>query len=278
MAGESKPPELDLGDSFEEDNPADREQLLGPQLVVNIDGFEGPVDVLLALARDQKVDLIHVSILQLADQYLAWVAIVRESNLELAADYLVMAAWLAFLKSRLLLPAAEGEEEPSGEEMAAALQFQLLRLEAMQEAGTAPMAMPRRGSDFHCRGEDEVIEVIYRTVFDVTFQELLKAYGNVQNKTGSDTMAIEPMPLYSVDEALARFRKLISLKTPDWEELETFLPEKLKSPLLARSAVASTFGAALEMVKEGRLILRQSGTFGPIYLRGTLDDTSEKET
>ncbi len=273
-----KTPELDLGDSFEEDDPNEREQSTGPQLVVDIDGFEGPVDVLLALARDQKVDLIHVSILQLADQYLAWIAIVRESNLELAADYLVMAAWLAFLKSRLLLPAAEGEEEPSGEEMAAALQFQLQRLEAMQEAGTALMALPRRGMDFHRRGEVEEIESTSRTVFDVTLQELLKTYGSIQNKAGSKVMEIEPMNLYSVDDALARFRKLISLRTPDWEELQTFLPEGLNTPLFTRSAVAATFGAALEMVKEGRLVLRQSGTFGPIYLRGTLDDKNETKT
>ncbi|MCW9032815.1 MAG: segregation/condensation protein A [Rhodospirillales bacterium] len=278
MTGTGKTPELDLGDSFEEDNPEDRDKPTGPKLVVDIDGFEGPVDVLLALARDQKVDLIHVSILQLADQYLTWIAIVRESNLELAADYLVMAAWLAFLKSRLLLPAAEGEEEPSGEEMAAALQFQLQRLEAMQEAGTSLMARPHRGQDFHRRGAPDEIEASSRTVFDVTLQELLKAYGDIRNKGGAKVMEIEPMDLYSIDDALTRFRALIALKTPDWDELSSFLPENLRTPLFARSAVAATFGAALEMVKEGRLVIRQSGTFGPIYLSGNHEQQKEKET
>lgn len=264
-----------MGDDFEEDRPDESGKPSGPQLVVDIDGYEGPVDVLLALARDQKVDLIHVSILQLADQYLLWINQVSKANLELAADYLVMAAWLAFLKSRLLLPAAPGEEEPSGEEMAAALQFQLQRLEAMQDAGTGLMARPQRGQDFHRRGAPEDFNTDLTSVFDVTLQDILVAYGRLKSRGTGEIMSIEPHDLYSIDDALARFRAMLAIKTPDWDELFTFLPDGVFSPLGTRSAVAATFGAALEMAKEGRLVIHQSGTFGPIYLRGTVDDRDD---
>src|SRR5215475_6959548 len=147
------------------------------QFVLDLDGYEGPIDVLLNLAREQKVDLTKISILDLADQYLAFVARARRLRLELAADYLVMAAWLAYLKSRLLLPEPEGEAEPTGAELAAALAFQLQRLEAMQRAGARLMALPRLGRDFFVRGEPERVQVVARPVYRLTLYELLKAYG-----------------------------------------------------------------------------------------------------
>jgi segregation and condensation protein A len=234
--------------------------------LVDIDGYEGPIDVLLALARDQKVDLAHISILQLADQYLAFVAEARRTNLELAADYLVMAAWLAYLKSRLLLPDMGGEDEPSGEEMAAALAFQLRRLEAMRNAGARLMARGRLGHDFFARGDPEAFAQVTTTVFEVSLYDLLKAYGEQSRRGQSQTLTIGPTDYYSVDDALVRFRHLLGSAT-DWESLWRYLPDTLGGSVVARSAVASTFAASLELAHEGLLTLRQSGTCGPIYLR-----------
>lgn len=234
--------------------------------VVDIDGFEGPIDVLLALARDQKVDLTQISILQLADQYLEFVTRARQVNLELAADYLVMAAWLAYLKSRLLIPNLGGEDEPSGEEMAAALAFQLQRLEAMQEAGARLMARPALGQDVFARGMPEIPDDEVLTIFEVTLYDLLKAYGDQQKRAGEGMLQIEPWGIYAVEDALERLRHLVG-RTPDWENLIAFLPPGLTDPMLARSALASTFAASLELVRDGRLRIRQMGAFGPIYLR-----------
>lgn len=234
--------------------------------VVDLDGFEGPIDVLLMLARDQKVDLKQISILQLADQYLAFVMEARRRNLELAADYLVMAAWLAYLKSRLLLPQQSGEEEPSGEEMAAALAFHLQRLEAMQNAGAQLMARPRLGHDFFGRGRPEKFKTIENSVIDLSLYELLKAYGDQHRRKATSVLHIEPFDIYTVEDALARLRKLLGT-TPDWQNLWHFLPEGLKGGLILRSALASTFTATLEMAREGKVKIKQSTTFGPIFLR-----------
>jgi segregation and condensation protein A len=239
----------------------------GAHFVVDVAGYEGPLDVLLTLAREQKVDLVHVSILDLADQFLGWVAEARRSNLELAADYLVMAAWLAYLKSRLLLPEPEGEEEPSGEEMAAALQFQLQRLEAMQQAGATLMARPRRGQDFHVRGMPERFGGNFRTVYETSLYDLLRAYADQRRRADTRTMHIEPLTLYSVDDALKRIRSLLG-HAPDWQVLQRFLPEGMEEPLAARSALAATFTAVLELAREGRLSVRQDGLFAPIFVRG----------
>jgi len=236
--------------------------------VVDLEGFEGPIDVLLQLARDQKVDLVHISILQLADQYLGFVAEARRHNLELAADYLVMAAWLAFLKSRLLLPDLTSEEEPTGEEMAAALQYQLRRLQAMQNAGQQLMDRPRLGQDFLGRGDPERFKPREIEILDATLYDLLKAYADQHTRKNAHApMHIEAFEIYTVEDALQRLRRLVGA-TPDWQDLWTFLPDGLKGRLLTRSAVASTFAASLEMAKEGKLVIRQSGTFGPIYLQG----------
>ncbi|MCP5368468.1 MAG: segregation/condensation protein A [Hyphomicrobiales bacterium] len=238
--------------------------------VVDLDGFEGPIDMLLAMARDQKVDLAHISILELADQYLAFVVEARKRNLELAADYLVMAAWLAYLKSRLLLPDLEAEDEPTGEEMAAALQFQMARLAAMQKVGARLMARPRLGQDFFHRGDPERFLADTQTVFEVTLYDLLKAYGGQLNRAKPETLRIEQFELFTVDDALQRLRRVLG-STPDWSSLEQFLPDEFHagtlSPVVARSALASTFTATLEMAREGKLRLRQGETFGPIYVK-----------
>ena len=234
--------------------------------VVDLDGYEGPIDVLLTLAREQKLDLTRISILALADQYLAFVAEARRTNLELAADYLVMAAWLAYLKSRLLLPDLGTEDEPSGEQMAAALAYQLRRLEAMQESGRRLMARAQLGQAFFPRGAPETFRALASPVFEVTLFDILKAYGDQKRRIEAQTLHIQPFGLYSVDEALKRLARLLG-STPDWESLWRFLPEGVMDGLVARSAIASTFAASLELAREGKIALRQSGPFGPIYLK-----------
>jgi segregation and condensation protein A len=236
------------------------------RLVLDLDGFEGPIDVLLTLARDQKVDLAKISILELADQYLSFIQRARRLRLEIAADYLVMAAWLAYLKSRLLLPEPEGEGEPSGAELAAALAFQLQRLEAMQQAGEKLMARPRLGQDFFRRGAPEALKIVSRAVYDVSLYDLLKAYGDQRGRQTRDTaLHIAPMELYSMDDALRRLSEMLG-HAPDWRTLAAFLPGGLRG-LVYRSAIAATFAASLELVRSGRAELRQDGTFGPIYLK-----------
>jgi len=243
--------------------------------VVDIDGFEGPIDVLLTLARDQKVDITQISIVQLADQYLEFVTLARQHNLELAADYLVMAAWLAYLKSRLLLPDLDAEGEPSGEEMALALAFQLKRLESVQEAGARLMARARLGQDFFGRGVPEKFKLSHATIFDVTLYDLLKAYGSGSKRKGDGTLHIEAWDLHSVDDALERLTQVIG-KLPDWQTLVDFLPGQLKEGLTYRSAIASTFVASLEMAREGKLKIRQDDLFGPILLRSSKGDLTER--
>lgn len=256
---------MEVTDDFEEAREPAADGPASP-FVVDIDGFEGPIDMLLTLARDQKVDLTQISILQLADQYLAFIARLRGADLELAADYLVMAAWLAYLKSRLLLPAMAGEEEPSGEEMAAALAFQLRRLEAMQEAGSRLVSRGRLGRDFFPRGRPETFAAAGRTVFEVSLFDLLKGYGDLQRRISGQTLRIEDLGLYTVEDALIRLQRLLGT-TPDWQNLARFLPKGMTDGPAVRSAVATTLAASLELAREGKLRLRQSGTYGPIYLR-----------
>ncbi len=254
--------------SFEDGELRRRAAADGADLVLDLDGFEGPLDVLLSLARDQKVDLTHISILHLAEQYLTWVARMRRANLELAADYLVMAAWLAYLKSRLLLPAPPGEAAPSGEDMAAALQFRLRRLEAMQEAGQRLMVRPRLGREVFARGMPEHLRGTATTVYDLTLYDLLKAYaGHRLRQEAGGPLHISPAELYSVEAALDRLRRLLGRHVPDWKTLSAFLPRDPADPLLRRSALAATFVASLELVKEGVLELRQTEPYGDILLR-----------
>ena len=236
------------------------------RLVLDVDGFAGPIDVLLTLAREQKVDLTQISILELADQYLVWVAKLRQANLELAADYLVMAAWLAYLKSLLLLPTSTDDEEPTGEEMAAALQFQLLRLESMQQAGEKLLARDQLGQDFFPRGNPEKFGYNLNGAFEASIYDLLKAYGEHTHRSNVRILRIELSDLYSTDDGLKWLTKMLG-SMPDWTSLLQFLPAEIKGDLVSRSMVASALSAALQLTKQGELKIRQTETFGTIYVR-----------
>ncbi len=262
---------MTAGITFEEDRGPSRGAEHPSVFVLALDGFDGPIDLLLALARDQKVDLTRISILGLADQYLAFIAGARSLKLEIAADYLVMAAWLAYLKSRLLLPAAEDDDELSAEEMAAALAFQLRRLEAMREAGERLFAGSLLGRDVLPRGTPDNFGTEVESVFEISLYELLKAYAGQHRRLHARTMEIEPSGLYSVEEAMRRLNEMLGA-VPEWATLVSFLPADLAgepASLLRRSALASTFAASLELVKEGEVRMRQAQAFGPLYLRKT---------
>lgn len=235
--------------------------------IIALDGFEGPLDVLLTLARGQKVDLRDVSIVQLADQYLNFVATARRLRLELAADYLVMAAWLAYLKSRLLLPPPHVDEDGvSADELAAHLAFQLERLQAMRQAAAKLFARPQLGIDRFGRGAAEGLSenVIIHWVADQG--DLLRAYARLRTRDAFQPLHLERRAVLSIDEALERLQKLVGVAV-DWTELSEFLPGEWRDPLLARSGVASTFLAMLELAKRGDVELRQQGAFAPIYLK-----------
>ena len=239
--------------------------------IVDVDGYEGPLDILLGLAREQKVDLKHISIVQLADQYLTFIVEARRASLEVAAEYLVMAAWLAYLKSRLLLPERPKSDEPSGEELAAALAFQLLRLEAMRDTGAELMARTRLHHDIFPRGEVEPFVETRRTeVFKVDLHDLLKAYATHVARQQPHGLRIEVSELFSVDLALKRLRQMLG-PSPGWATLFSFLPDETaeglrRGSISARSTLAATFAASLELVREGHICLRQNTSFGPIYL------------
>ncbi|CDK98257.1 Putative segregation and condensation protein A [Magnetospirillum gryphiswaldense MSR-1 v2] len=255
-------------DVFQEDEGAPQRSA-EDRLVLDLDGFEGPLDVLLALAREQKVDLAKISILKLADQYLEFVHRIRQRHLDLAAEYLVMAAWLAYLKSRLLLPEPEPEQEGelSAAEMADILAFRLRRLEAMQKIGTTLVNRARLGRDIFARGEPENVAVITHSLFDVQLFDLLKAYSDHVVRTSVRTLHIEAPDLYSVEDALRRLEHMLGTM-PDWSVLSAYLPAIHGDPLKMKSAVASTFIAALELAKQGRLQLRQDGgAYSPIYVK-----------
>lgn len=244
-------------------------------LLLNVGGFEGPIDLLLQLARDQKVDLAKISILELARQYLDFIDRVRALRLDLAAEYLVMAAWLAYLKSRLLLPKAPDDEiEPDGATMAEALAFQLRRLEAMREAGHRLMALPRLGERVFARGAPEAFPVMFETSHEASLYDLLHAYGDIRRRAESAIYAPPGFTLMSMEEALERLTKMLGHLPRQgaqsvWTTLAAFLPGGISDRLLGRSALASTFTASLELAKQGRLEIRQDGAFRPIYLRAT---------
>ena len=245
------------------DGPPEMRPFDGP-LVVDIDGYAGPLDVLLALARTQKVDLTHISILQLAEQFLAFVTEARSLHLEGAADYLVMAAWLAYLKSRLLLPDEEGELR--GTEMAARLRHQLRRLEAIREAGHKLMMRHRLGRDVFARGDPEAIRVIKTPVFAVSLYELLKGYAAVEARVPAETLRIDRHAVYRIEDAIRRLARLLG-ETLDWETLEDFLPPGMDAGFARRNAIASTLAASLQLAREGKIELRQTNAFGPVYVR-----------
>jgi len=268
MAEDSKPdPAAEPFEAAQPDYRAARDD----NLVLDLDGFEGPIDVLLTLAREHKVDITKISILALADQYLDFINRARELRLEIAADYLVMAAWLAYLKSRLLLPSSGDEEEPTGAELAARLAFQLQRLEAMCDAAGQLMRRPQLGQDFFARGEPDPVAVDTTTVFNATLYDLLSVYGAISQRRQSSILQVEPLTLYSMDDALARLNSLLGTAS-DWTVLASFLPDASGDGLLMRSALASTFAASLELSRQGKLRISQSGTFAPIYLRSRDDE------
>ncbi len=238
-----------------------------PALVLDLDGYEGPIDLLLALAREQKVDLAKLSILSLADQYLAFIAAQRRLQLEIAADYLIMAAWLAYLKSRLLLPAAPAEDDrPSGDEMAGALAHRLRLLEAMQRAGAALMARPLLDRDVFLRGAPEGLPTVDRPVYETSLYDLLTAYAANRSRAERQVLTIAAPVFHSLDAALQRLGEFVG-QVPDWRELSAFLPEELRGGIYRRSALAATFAATLELARAGRIELRQDRAFGPLYVR-----------
>ena len=252
---------------FEEDHQTVSDRLAAEALIVDVDGFEGPLDLLLMLSRTQKVDLRKISVLQLAEQYLTFVNKAKVLRIELAADYLVMAAWLAFLKSRLLLPPDPTEDGPSGEELAAHLAFQLERLQAMRDAAARLMGRDRLGRDVFARGQSENVARIRTVTWSATLLDLMQGYARIRTRDEFRPFVMDRDSVLTMEQALERMRGLIGF-AGSWTDLTSYLPEGWDStPMRRRSATAATFAASLELVKEGRLELRQSETFAPIQLR-----------
>ncbi len=241
---------------------------LQESLVVDVAGFEGPLDLLLTLARSQKVDLRRISVLELAEQYLGFVEVAKQLRIELAADYLVMAAWLAFLKSRLLLPADPGEEGPSGEELAAHLAFQLERLEAMRRSAARLMGRDQKGRDFFVRGIPEDVEHKRKIKYTATILDLMQAYARTRTKDHFKPLHLSRRDaVYTMEQALERMKSLIG-HAIEWGTLQQFLPDGWQNDAkFRRSATAATFAASLELVKAGKMEIRQSEMFAPIELR-----------
>ncbi len=252
---------------FQEDTASVGDRLAAEALIVDVDGFEGPLDLLLMLSRTQKVDLRKISVLQLAEQYLKFVSNVKELRIELAADYLVMAAWLAFLKSRLLLPPDPTDEGPSGEELAAHLAFQLERLQAMREVAARLMARDQMGRDFFVRGLPEDVTRLRRVSHTATLLDLMQAYARIRTRDEFRPYAMDRDHIFTMEQALDRMRGLIGY-AGDWTDLSVYLPDGWTAdPARRRSATAATFAASLELAKQGRIELRQAETFAPIALR-----------
>ena len=241
-------------------------------LLLNIDGYEGPIDILLELARNQKVDLVKISILQLVRQYLGFIERAKQQNLELAAEYLVMASWLAYLKSRLFLPKEENSDEPSAEDIAEALQFQLQRLEAMQNAAGKLLELPRLGQDVFARGQPESLGMTTVTSWNVSLYDMLKSYGDIEKRQEDKGYDLPTFKLMSMDKAMNRLTKMLGAlpkkgMNSAWTTLKSFIPDDVEDDLYGRSSMASTFTAGLELAKQGKLEFRQDGLFRPVYMR-----------
>jgi segregation and condensation protein A len=239
----------------------------GETLVVDVEGFEGPLDLLLALARTQKVDLARISVLALAQQYLDFINEARRLRLEIAADYLVMAAWLAFLKSKLLLPAEQDQDgEPSGEELAQLLAFRLKRLDAMRGAAAQLMTRKRLGRDVFARGMPEPLRISRKSTYQADLYDLLKAYAQQRQRTAVRTWQVRQRTVWSLKEARDELERLLGM-TCDWAPLDQLLAEFLVGPELRKTALASGFTATLEMTREGALEIRQAKVFAPLLVR-----------
>lgn len=251
--------------SFETGRPAELADD-EPSLVVDVDGYEGPLDLLLALARQQKVDLAKISILALANQYLKFIEAARKIRLELAADYLVMAAWLAFLKSRLLLPEPAEEEGPSAEEMATALANRLRRLEAIREASNRLMNRPQLQRDIFPRGNPETVAEIRHPKYTATLFDLLTAYTVQRQQRVLASVHLAKRTVWSLSEARASLERLVGM-AEDWSRLDEYLISYVVDPSQKATVFASSFAAALELVREGEVELHQKEPFAPLYFR-----------
>lgn len=240
-------------------------------LLLNFEAWEGPLDVLLHLARSQKVDLAAISILALVDQYIAFIRLAKRLKIELAADYLVMAAWLTYLKSKLLIPKARPEDESEGEEIVRDLTFHLARLAAMREKGQELFERARLGQWRWQRGEVSAPEIREKVVYTANLHDLLKGYARLKTNKAPAKFNFERPYILSIEEALERLQHIITKPLPLWTELRTFLPEDLVEPEQKRSGMASTLVAALELAKSGRISLKQETAFGPILLKSPDD-------
>ena len=254
----------DLDDLFFADTVPDAVEDNGETLKIDIDGWEGPLDLLLTLARNQKVDLRAISILQLVEQYLVFIENARALKLELAADYLVMAAWLTYLKSALLLP-KDPTIDPSPEELALRLQLRLERLNAMRESGARLIARDRIGRDVFVRGLPEGLRVVRKNIWDCSYFELIAAFAHMHARNEPVLHVVKKRAVMTLEEALERVSKLIG-QALDWTKLEAFLPPDASSAL-RKSALASSFAAVLELAKRGTIDLQQDGSFEPLMLR-----------
>jgi segregation and condensation protein A len=269
-------PPLDLDASTWEAPSGDDAPREEDKLVVALDGYEGPLDLLLALARTQKVDLRCVSILALADQYLAYIRQAKTLRLELAADYLVMAAWLAFLKSRLLIPKLQIEDNtPSGEDMAARLQFRLMRLEAMRKAAAQLMTRKRLGLDIFPRGNPEGTKTIREREYTAEIYDLLKAYADRRSqRVVKRAHVVKKREVWSIKDARDRLHRLVGASAVgEWVQLDLFLDQFVPAPApeVTRTALAASFGATLEMARDGLVELQQAEAYAPIYMRKKAD-------
>ena len=245
-------------------------------MYVDVDGYEGPLDLLLDLARRQKVDLAQISVLALAEQYLAFIETVREKRIEIAADYLVMAAWLAYLKSRLMVPQAASDDEPSGEMMAALLQFRLKRLEAMRRSAMQLMNRPLLGRQVFPRGAPEPITVARHALWEASLFDLLKAYATQRERGIPTDYVPRERNVWSLQEAREILNRLIG-DNMDWVPLDSYLVEYLTTPEQRVTAIASTFASSLELVRQGQVELRQTLAFGPLFVRRRKSDGNQTE-
>lgn len=245
---------------------ADERMTDDPSLVVDVAGFEGPLDLLLHLARSQRVDLSRISILALVEQYLIFVSQARALRLELAADYLVMAAWLAFLKSKLLIPKLPGDEGESGEELAAVLQFRLKRLEAMRDAASRLVNRNRLGRDVFQRGAPELVIIDKRNEYSASLYDLLSAYAGQRQRQAITNVQIAKRGVWSLKQARDILARMVG-ELKDWTALDHFLVRYMTGPEERATALASSFAASLEMVRDGSVEIRQHEPFAPIYLR-----------
>jgi segregation and condensation protein A len=237
-----------------------------PRLHVDVDGFEGPLDLLLELARRQKVDLHRISILALAEQYLAFIEEARRVRLELAADYLVMAAWLAYLKSRLLLPEPPPGEEPSADDLATALALRLRRLEAIREAAKRLTERDQLGRDVFARGRPEPIELRRAPQWQASLYDLLSAYASRRQKHASSRITMPKRHVWSLIEAREALERLVGAAY-DWTALDAYLVRYIVQPEMRATVLASALSATLELVREGQLSLRQAAAFAPLWVR-----------